>query len=1773
MKKIILLLSLSIIFFSSNLYSQSCANHTLNMYDSFGDGWNGNNFTLSDSTGTIFFTTTLPTGNSGTDSVCVPSGCIFVNCDGGAWQAEVSWDLLDSTGNIVLSGGAPYTGNIGTCIFGCTDPNAINYNPNAHINIGFCSYGCIQSDTTESFENGQGPAWVLDPNNSVDWTNQIGGTPSFNTGPSAAFNGLYYMYTETSNFGSTNSEAIMYVDCIDPTQWTQLSLGFAYHMYGATMGALSVDVSIDNGLNWIQEWTISGDQGDQWYQNFIDLSIYTTDISVRIKAETGTSFTSDIAIDFLQFIEMPTYGCTDSLALNYDSLATFDDGSCLFTTGCTNPLALNYDSLAVVDDGSCLFTTGCTNPLADNYDSTAVIDDGSCIFSNCTQISLNMYDSFGDGWNGNDFNLTNSNGVVFYTTTLSSGSYATDTICIPHDCYSITCDGGSWQGEVSWDIIDSLGNILLSGGAPYFDSICLPIISGCTDSLADNYDSTATFNDGSCFYSNCSPLTLNMYDSFGDGWNGNDFVMTSSNGTNYITATIASGSFATTSICAPFDCYSITCDGGSWQNEVSWDIIDSSGTVILSGGAPYSDSICLPIITGCTDQNANNYDSTANIDNGLCIYGCIENDTTISFENGIGITWIQDLNDDFDWSNNSGGTPSFNTGPSSAFDGSFYMYTESSSPNYPNQEAIMYVPCVDPNQWNQLSLVFAYHMYGSAMGTLSVDISTDSGTTWIQEWSLSGDQGDQWNQTFVDLSAYTSNISVRLKVETSNSFTSDVAVDLLQFMEIPSYGCTDPLAANYDSLASFDDGSCFFGCIENDSSFSFESGLGITWLMDPNNDIDWINNSGSTPSNGTGPSSAYDGSFYMYTEASGNGNGYPNKEAIMYVECIDPTKWSSLGIAFAYHMRGGSMGTLSIDVSPDSGTTWFEEWTLSGNQGNQWYETYVDLSAYTSNISVRIQGVTGQTWRSDIAVDLVRFLEMPVFGCTDPLANNYDSTAIYDDGSCLFIGCTDPYSINFCSYCNVNDSLSCLYYSCKTTNYTENFESNDFSVVEWTNTSGLEAAVTLNSTSAIADTVSLRFEGGTANNWGTYVTENQAFANNEHVSSASLCLDLTNNTLSDTIILTFEADMFSSFITTPFSWLRIKVDGNVISDSYGNSSYNNTNLPYTFGGNTVLSYDLSLYSGGIHNITFESVNKYGSSSNNPATVNYVWVDNVNISLPLISGCTDSLALNYNAAAQVDNGSCYYYIYGCTDSTALNYNPLATSDDSSCIAIVYGCTDPLALNYFLLANIDDGSCSYCNFGCTDSLSFNYDPLATCDDGSCIPFIFGCTDSTALNFFFGANIDDGSCIFSGCTDSTASNYNPLASIDDGTCTFPVFGCTDSTAQNYDSLATVDDGSCIAGIFGCTDPLALNFFAGATVDDGSCLFIGCTDPTSCNYNPLASIDDGSCIYYFGCTDQSALNYDSAACFDDGSCQYMSSCTSPKPTGLFVYDLIDSRVKIGWDNMNDSSCMVLKYFVRYREIGTSSWNTKSAGVGNGLCNFGLNTTTKQLLNLNPSTNYEFKMKAFYCNGTSSNYSPSVQFTTESVCPDMTNLSVQTFSNNQSKAKFTWDTTGAYVFARILLRVDTAGSVWQTAGGFGVYYPTSFVNKFGLQTGESYRAQGRLFCDSNITAYRSLSWTNPIFWTQPGGVRLIGGVAIENLDVYPNPSKDVFNVNFKSDKIQDLKIRIINVLGNSVYSEDKQQFVGEYTKQINLDNFGKGVYFLEIETEEGIVNKKLILN
>ena len=81
----------------------------------------------------------------------------------------------------------------------------------------------------------------------------------------------------------------------------------------------------------------------------------------------------NIACEYDDAIE----GCTCSEAINYDSSATVDDGSCyILEGGCSDPLANNYsgDECATANflAESCEFA-GCTCPEAYNYDSSASV--------------------------------------------------------------------------------------------------------------------------------------------------------------------------------------------------------------------------------------------------------------------------------------------------------------------------------------------------------------------------------------------------------------------------------------------------------------------------------------------------------------------------------------------------------------------------------------------------------------------------------------------------------------------------------------------------------------------------------------------------------------------------------------------------------------------------------------------------------------------------------------------------------------------------------------------------------------------------------------------------------------------------------------------------------------------------------------------------------------------------------------------------------------------------------------------------------------------------------------------------------------------------------------------------------------------------------------------------------------------------------------------------------------------------------------------------------
>ncbi len=184
---------------------------------------------------------------------------------------------------------------------------------------------------------------------------------------------------------------------------------------------------------------------------------------------------------------------------------------------------------------------------------------------------------------------------------------------------------------------------------------------------------------------------------------------------------------------------------------------------------------------------------------------------------------------------------------------------------------------------------------------------------------------------------------------------------------------------NTDQIVSFVNG-CDSGepdtdeCTGSIASFpyneSFENTIG-DWVQSSTDDLNWTIYSGSTPSNGTGPSIAADGQYYLYVEASGNAS--PNKKAILSSPCIDLSDIEAATFSFYYHMKGSDIGSLKVEARKDNEDSWTSVFSKSGSQGDDWNKAEIDLTSYTGNpnVQLRFNTVTGSGYKGDVAIDAI----------------------------------------------------------------------------------------------------------------------------------------------------------------------------------------------------------------------------------------------------------------------------------------------------------------------------------------------------------------------------------------------------------------------------------------------------------------------------------------------------------------------------------------------------------------------------------------------------------------------------------------------------------------------------------------------------------------------------------------------------------------------------------------------------------------------------------
>ena len=514
---------------------------------------------------------TLSSGSSGSTTLCYDSsaGCVDVSCDGGSWQSEVSWIISDENGSQLLAGGAPFTGAFGGADCGPAVPG--------------CTDELALNYNANATEDDGSCQYPIDCEGLTAVMISVGG-------------------------GSYESEV----------SW---SIGGFSGVVGDTEACLEDGCMT---FNMYDSW------GDGWNGNTVTIASAGGDVLLTGTLESGSEGTLSFGLNFDGECG-PIYGCTDSLALNFDAEASSDDGSCTYPlAGCTDESALNYNPSATEDDGSCEYPVDCeglTSVVVEvgggswAYEVTWTVGDFAggegiteiCLEDGCH--TFNMADSYGDGWNGNLATLT-SNGEVVFTGTLESGS----------------------EGSLGFGL----------NTAEDCGEVVGPIL-GCTDLAAINYNPDATEDDGSCQYdSSCdfNTVMMTMNDSYGDGWNGNTYVITDGAGSVVAEGTMETGSNETDELCLDSDCYTMTVGGGSWSSEVSWSISllsDDIMEIIAEGAAGDDFSFAINSeceggsdVYGCTDATATNYNPSATEDDGSCEYdsSCTALDAVVTIATG-----------------------------------------------------------------------------------------------------------------------------------------------------------------------------------------------------------------------------------------------------------------------------------------------------------------------------------------------------------------------------------------------------------------------------------------------------------------------------------------------------------------------------------------------------------------------------------------------------------------------------------------------------------------------------------------------------------------------------------------------------------------------------------------------------------------------------------------------------------------------------------------------------------------------------------------------------------------------------------------------------------------------------------------------------------------------------------------------------------------------------------------------------------------------------------
>jgi PKD repeat protein len=220
-------------------------------------------------------------------------------------------------------------------------------------------------------------------------------------------------------------------------------------------------------------------------------------------------------------------------------------------------------------------------------------------------------------------------------------------------------------------------------------------------------------------------------------------------------------------------------------------------TTYTGDGNIYNDTVAnsLTVINGTvyTVPYSENFETFTN-----CATSSNCGQTNCTLTNG----WVNlpnNVSDQIDWRTNNGTTPSANTGPTIDHNpgtaAGKYIYLEASACF--QQEGIAISPCFDLAGTFNPRFDFWFHMWGTTMGQLNVDVFVND------QWQnnvipvISGNQGNAWQMASVDLTPFAGQmINIRFRGVTGSDYMSDIVIDDINLFDMAAPPITNFTASS-----------------------------------------------------------------------------------------------------------------------------------------------------------------------------------------------------------------------------------------------------------------------------------------------------------------------------------------------------------------------------------------------------------------------------------------------------------------------------------------------------------------------------------------------------------------------------------------------------------------------------------------------------------------------------------------------------------------------------------------------------------------------------------------------------------------------------------------------------------------------------------------------------------------------------------------------------------------------------------------------------------------